>query len=314
MKFTTARSIFLASQIVLASWCFGVPTADTTYAPQDINPLLEQWKSALKSKPDSVDAVMRVSELELLSEGHEVAQKTLLNFIAEKNESLTPNSLWKAQKKLVEMQTRFVKDESQSLYFQSLAKVKLQDFSQALSLLNQADQLERGNFRILESKARCERELGQFNNYYETLKSAVQLVWVDQGWRDNLVEAQYYFKDFSDVISWAELQTSLVVSTRQKIALAMSMIEKGENHKAAIILFQVLDSSRDFGSNPIVWYGLGRAHRKQKNLKPAIRYFEKFLSVAARSKMLTSVGWDPYKTSEKLDEAKQWLLEVKQSP
>ena len=114
------------------------------------------------------------------------------------------------------MQDRFVKEESQSLYFQAIAKMKLQDFSQALILLNQALGLEKGNLLVLEAKAKSEKKMGFFSKYYQTLKTASEVAEVGQSWTENLLEAQYYFKDYSNYDSVDNINVDNLYSCKKK--------------------------------------------------------------------------------------------------
>ncbi len=288
--------------------------AEYYYSKYDFNQALALWREVYKSQPHSVEAVLKVSELELLLEGHEAAQKTILDFLNKHQHVISPSNYRRLYQQLNEMQNRFVRDDSQSFYFQSLAKIKLQDFSQALVVLNQANNFEKGNLRILEAKAKCEKQLGLFSKFYETLKSTKEVAQVSKSWTENLLESQYYFKDYSEVLHWFELQVKAHISPRQKIASAMALIEKGQNKEGGSLLLQINEAFKHSPPHPIVWYGLGRTMMSSQNSGVAIQYFERFLSSAGRPESFLIDGWDPYRSQEKVAEVTQWLSELRQSP
>lgn len=306
---------FLALFLVARTQAYNEPlvqSAEKSFLQNNFVEALELWKKVYKINPNSVEAVTRVSALQLFLEGHEVAQKTILEFINDKKEFLNFSQADFLRKRLLETQARFIKDESQSLYLQALAKIKLSNCAQALPLLNQANQIEKANSRILEWKAMCEREVGQFNHYYDTLKTAAEFTWIETKNQDDLIEAQYFFQDFSDINSWAQSQLGPSLSPRQKVAIAMATVEKNESLETSQRLFQLIETTKDKDLPAVVWFGLGRCYRKQGQFALAVRYFERFISLASKSQSLTTNGWDPYRTAEKLEDAKQWLLEAKQ--
>jgi len=291
-----------------------VQSAEAFYAQNDFPHALDSWKKIYKVNPHSVEAVIRVSDLQLLLDGHESAQKTILEFLSEGREHLSSSQVWIVQQRLLEVQNRFVKDDSQSLYFQAMVKIKLADFNQALPLLNQANQIEKGNSKILESKAQCERELGQYTQYYDTLKTTAELNWINNKVREELLEAQYFFRDFSDIIQWSQSQINSNMSLRQKTVISLAKLEKAENQDSVRAFLQIIEGAKGRPVNPMIWYGLGRCYRKMENVGAATKYFEKFVSMTAKSQVIATQTWDPYRTAEKLEDAKQWLLETKQSP
>lgn len=301
-----------ASHFVLAA-NFSLSTAAEYYfSKHDFGQALSLWQEVYKSQPNSVDVAIKVSELRFLLEGHEAAQKTLIEFLQEKRNFISPLKHEKLNQKLTEMQNRFFRDDSQSFYYQSLSKIKLGDFNQALVLLNQADQLERGNSKVLELKARCEKQLGQYSKYYETLKTSQDLILFNSNLIDNFLEGAYYFKDYSNILNWLELHSTSPISPRQRIAIAMAYLEKGEFQKAETLFYQLVSDLGPGPNHPIIWYGLGRALSNRPVSRLKMQYWEKFIKSAAEPGALILDGWDPYRTIEKVTEANKWLTELAQ--
>ncbi|MCX6103082.1 MAG: hypothetical protein NT000_07445, partial [Proteobacteria bacterium] len=55
--------------------------ADYYSSKHDYNQSLDLWTKVYTLEPQSVEAMLKVSELELLIKGHETAQQTLLQFL-----------------------------------------------------------------------------------------------------------------------------------------------------------------------------------------------------------------------------------------
>lgn len=289
--------------------------ADYYSSKHDYNQSLDLWTKVYTSQPQSVEAMLKVSELELLIKGHETAQQTILQFLHKQKNILSPYVIKDIQGRLWIMQNRFIKDESQSLYLQAITKIKLLDFSQGLALLNQSIALENGNLLVLQAKTNCEKKLGLFNKFYETLKLASSVVEMNRDWSESLLEAQYYFKDYGDMVTWFELQVKSTLSPRQRLASGMALIEKGQEKEGAFLLSQLHDSGKRSPVFPILWYGLGRVLIKQPaTIGAGVQYLERFLSATGQVDTLSIDGWDPYRSLEKVPEVKAWLADIKQIP
>jgi hypothetical protein len=288
--------------------------ADYYYSKSDYPQALMLWGEVYKSQQGSVPAMLKVSELELLLKGHEASQKTVLDFLARQRQFIS-SADWKSiQDYLEKIQTRFVKDESQSLYFQAVSKINLQNFTQALALLNQANSLEKGNLLILEAKADCEKRLGLFNKFYETLKATNEVIVVKTDWVESLLEARYYFKDYAEIVQWFEMQSEQILTPRQKLASGLALIEKGDEKEGGAILLQIKEKQLAKFSRPMLWYGLGRVFKREPySATLAIRYLERFLGSASNFEPLQAQNWDPYRAKEKVAEANQWLFGLRQS-
>ncbi len=289
--------------------------ADYYSSKHDYNQSLDLWTKVYTTEPQSVEAMLKVSELELLIKGHETAQQTILQFLKKQKNILSPSVIKDIQGRLWIMQNRFIKDESQSLYLQAMTKIKLLDFSQGLALLNRSIALENGNLLVLQAKANCEKKLSLFNKFYETLKLASSVVEMNRGWSESLLEAQYYFKDYGDVVTWFELQVKSTLSPRQRLSSGMALIETGQEKEGALLLSQLHNSRQSNPVFPILWYGLGRVLiKKPATIGAGVQYLERFLSATGQVDTLSIDGWDPYRSLEKVAEVKAWLADIKQTP
>lgn len=180
-------------------------------------------------------------------------------------------------------------------------------------MLNQANSLEKGNLSILEAKANCEKRLGLFNNFYETLKTANGIAVVKTGWIESLLEAHYYFKDYAEIVQWFEMRSEQFLTQRQKLISALALIEKGDEKEGGNLLFQIKEKSLAKSSRPILWYSLGRVLMKEPySTALAMGYLERFLNSASSLDALQAQSWEPYRVTEKVIEAKQWLIDLKQ--
>lgn len=300
-----AGSLWGASQVSLPPLA---KAAQYYFSQNDYSESLNLWSQVYALQPRSEEAMLKVAELQLMLQGHDAAQRTVLDFIQSNRHRLSPSSLEEVMKKLSYFQNRFVKDEAQSLYFQSIAKIKLKDYSQALVLLNQALSLEKGNLLLLESKAQCEKLLGFLGKYYDTLKVASEVANLSAHWTENLLESRYYFKDFSEVLSWYETQVKPNLTYRQKLAVAMALIEKGEDKEAAYLLERLSQVGLQKSVHPLVWYGYGRIFLQSPTMKGvAAQYLERFVSAMKSPHSVLIEGWDPYHCDEKLTQAQSWL-------
>lgn len=277
--------------------------AEYYFAKHDYSESLKLWQQLYQSQPESLEIMEKVAELQLMLEGHESAQKTISDFRKTNSDWLS----WETDKRILnllnETQSRFVKAEAQSLYFQARSKIKLKNFSQALGLLNQSWSLEKGNVLILVLKADCEKTLGLFSKYYETVKIAAELTLYDKSWMDQLLEAQFYFKDYKDILSWYESQKRKDLTVRQTLAVGMAYIDTKNPEKGIIILNRILDSHKVGSAYPIVWYGMGKAWCDEYNHGTGNNsYWDKFVRVMKVARPKTEDSWDPYGTLAKLNE------------
>lgn len=281
-------------------------TADDYFSQHDYPQALKLWEKFYEAHPESVDAMEKISLLRLMLEGHGAAQKTIVEFLKTNNRSCCSQ---KIQMILREVQTKFVKDEAQSLYFQARSKIKLKNFTQSLVLLNQALKIEPGNLLILDLKATCEKTLGLFSKYYDTVKILAEVTLNDRSWTEKLLEAQYHFKDYKEIVNWNEEIQKGPLSNRENLVVGMAYLETQNSKKALGFLRKVLPEKKDKELQSVALYGVGKAMKDSypDSLKYH-SYWSKFIQEMNSSKRVSPEGWDPFNTAEKLAE----VLKVEQ--
>jgi hypothetical protein len=281
--------------------------AEYYFSKHDYAESLNLWKQVYKLGPTSEEAMSKVAHLELMLEGHEPAEKTVVDFIRRYQNHLADSDLRRLRNLYYEIQTRFIKEEAQSFYFQALAKIKLKDFSKGLTLLNQSQKAEKGNLLIFQAEAQVEKRLGLFSKYYDTLKSGAAFNVFSTSWRDELLEAQYHFKDYSDILEWYESQIKSQLTSRQRLIIGLTLLEKGESRKAVFLLEKLQDNFQDKGMSSVVWYVLGKVYRENTALsKSFVTYSTKFLNATKSLEIVSEGIWDPYRLAEKRAEVLKW--------
>jgi tetratricopeptide (TPR) repeat protein len=285
--------------------------AEYYYSKNDYKQAFQLWSEVYSQSPDSLEALLKVSQLKLLFEGHQAFYQVLKDFNQRKGKNISVSYWEMLQSYIIDSQNRFLKDESQSLYYQAAARIKLGDLGQALTLLNQAESIEKGNLRILESKSQCEKRLGLENKYYETLKIARDLGATTSSWSEVLLEAYYHFRDYVGVTDWYQENKRKTLTSRQKLVCSMALIETGEIKQANSLLMEILETQPQDGIHPMVWFGLGRTLAGSKGTMPnAIQYLERFLVNAEHPESYWLDGWDPFRYQEHLGVANRLVTEL----
>jgi tetratricopeptide (TPR) repeat protein len=229
-------------------------TAEYYFSRQDYQQALNLWLEVLKRHPQNVDALLRIGELRLHFEGREALRTTLYDFVEKYKSQLNPDTLERIQTRWRELQTAFLTDQGQERYLQAVERLKRKDYEGARDFLVQAHGLEKGNIKILVDKAKCEKALGSFQEFYATLKEANKNDPFDALLRDDLIEAQIYFKDFNEVV---KLTGGTPSSPRQSVGVGVALMKVGENQKALKILQGMAESGKDKAVHPIVFFAVG---------------------------------------------------------
>jgi len=279
--------------------------AEYYFARHDYRQAFPLWQEVLKRQPDNVTAVLRVCELQVIFEGRVACTTTLTQFLNTNAATLNAESRKLVREKISSVHSLFLTDDGQSAYYQSLNRLKKKDWAAALPFLNQAASLEKGNLRVLKDKAHCEQALGQWEPMIQTWRTAYESQPFDgevvDGWLDSLI----YSGQFDRVIEAVKRDPELPKTPRQKIAYALSLLQTGKNDEALKYFHLASDAYRPGNPPPIVWWGTARA-LGEKGHPPAEAQaaLDKFIRAFASPPVATSTPlWDPYRLSEKLDEA-----------
>jgi tetratricopeptide (TPR) repeat protein len=285
--------------------------AEYYFSRQDYNQSLALWSEVLKRRPDNLSAVYRVAELKLMFQGRVASRDVILGFLAGAGRNLNSDARRDIKLKLGELQSTFVTDDGQSVFLRALPKIRHGDCQGAMALLVQAAGAEGGNLRVLQEKARCEKTLGLYERFYESLRAAFDSDPFDESVRENLFEAYVYNGEMAKVIAMAKEGDS-TLSLRERIAYAVALTESGAEAAALPILQNTIEQEKLTGVPPIVLYALGKAFAaKPDGLAEATSYLERFLGAAARPENTLINGWDPYRSAEKLEQAKKMLSSLK---
>ena len=288
-------------------------SAEYYYSRQEFREAYQLWNELLKRQPDNLQALGRVCELKTLFEGRTACRELLKGFLNRRESSLTPDVLDGLRTKILNLESVFVTDEGQTAYLQAMGRVQNKDCPGALKLLTHAFQVEKGNILIARQKARCEKTLQLYDQFYQTIKFANEVIPVDRDLSEQLSETHVYYRQFVSVVERVERNKGMFDSLRSRLAYGISLAELGKDDPALNVLQNLVDQERQSGVHPIAWFYLGQIFSKKQNSSAvAISYLEKFISSSAQPENNKIDGWDPYRATDRTVEAKKLLLSVKE--
>ncbi len=299
--------LFLATASVAATDT-SVQVADYYYARYAYRQALPLWLEVARKQPSNLSAVLRVAELKLLSEGREASRNWLRDFLTREGHSMSPESLQVVGARLTDLQETFLTDEGQTLFYQALARIRREDCEGAIPGLIQAINLEKGNIRLTKEKARCEKMLGQFQNYYESLNAIYVAVPLQTQVQEDLAEAHLNFHHPELAVAMFDSRLGESLKTpRARLIFGLALLEQGKTASAHLIL-EPLVHGREV--RPILYYGMGKILSQKTNTRAvAVHYLEQFVASAKPS----TNAWDPYHVEERLADAKALLLSLRGS-
>lgn len=302
-----------------------IPSAVATTAPlviaeryydQDYAQAIKLLSDTLKLTRNRGDALLRLSELKLMVEGRASVRDLVLQFLESHQKNLSVDLRHKIQNKLSELQRIFLTDQGQSLYLQAVPRLQHDDFQSALSLLEQALQIEKGNTLIFLKKMLCEKKLGFVDRYYETLKRAFELDPFESDIVNELMEAHIYFSKPSDAVFLAtHFLEEGVQPLRMRVAHAIALLDSGTFNRAEAILNSILEKEKNISVPPIVFFALGKIFKSKPNRSlEALAYLERFVKAVRVLEPMTVAqksAWDPYRLHERVSESEQWIQQLK---
>lgn len=285
-------------------------SAEYYYNRQDYGQALPLYQQILAVQPENVSALGRLCEMKLLIEGRNSCFEVLQNKVP------TPwGKSVDGKRVLSEFWDRFasvfVTDDGQTAYLVGMVRANQRDWAGALAHFDQAASLENGNLKVLRAKVRAEKGLKRYEAVYSTLEKINTANPFDYSQWDDWLEALYYRRDFDRVIAAAKERGDDLVSLRQRIAIAASLVESGRHNEALPLLQAVVARERGV-VHPIVWYSLAKAFASRPGaMTEAIFSLERFLSVMKKPEAVFVEGWDPFHTEELKDDAQKLLTELK---
>lgn len=286
-------------------------SAEYYYNKQDYAQALPLWEQILDQQPENVTALTRVCEMKVLREGRGPCREVL-------GKSL--NSPWgrtvEGRRALAELLDRFLNqfmtEDGQSAYLIGMARLQTNDFATALTSLQHAQSLERGNARILRAQAKCERQLKRWEGLYQTLSQLTETHPLDFSQWDDWLESLIYRRQFATVTSEVKRRGEELISLRQRAALGIALVEQKEDALALPILQGLVARDKSAYVHPIVWWGLAQIFsRRPASQSEALLTVEKFVSVLKRPEAALIDGLDPYRSDEAKESAEKLLAELK---
>jgi tetratricopeptide (TPR) repeat protein len=288
--------------------------AEYYFTRHDYKQAYQLWLDVSKRQSDSVFALLRVAELKLMFEGRDAARDALRKYLDMAPIQKSGNeSRREVKDKLKFVESTFISDEGLSLYLQASSRIKRKDCAGAVTLLSRAVSLESGNLLVYLDRGFCERSLGAFDHYYETVKLAYDNDPYEKEVAENVTEGHLYFKQYNKALEVLAKAPDIASSVKGRTQLALSLTEIGKTGEALPLLQSVMDQQKQAGFHPIVLYMMGRilASRLDASVE-ATNYLERFLAAAPREiQSLSNEGWDLYHIQERVDDAKKILAQLK---
>lgn len=285
--------------------------AEYYFSHQDYKQALALWTEVQKKSPKNADVLLRIAELKLHFGGREAMRETLYDFVERYRTQISPANLEKIQKRWQELQDIFLTDQGQEKYLQAVAKLSRGDFEGALTYLNQANELEKGNLKILLAKAKCEKSTKALEAFYATMKQAYQSNPFDSQVLEDLTEAHIYFENYGDAISIYKPGHNTPESVRVSLGYAVALMETGDNAQSLKIMKKVISDQKQNTVHPIAFFVAGKLlAQRPRERGEAISYLRRFLSEANRNEKMKADGWDAYRTGDKVLVAKKLLVKL----
>jgi tetratricopeptide (TPR) repeat protein len=278
--------------------------ADHYFKQQDYRQAFPLWQRVLKEDPENPIAVAHVAELTLWFQGRSGVPDLFLG-VLEKSKLSRPQQN-QLKQKYWDLQTGFLSDAAQNLYWQAKHRIARGDLPGALRALEGASDKEPGQFLILRQKAGVERRLGAVDAYFQTLRQVFRSYPYDPATRLDWVEALLYQKQYAALLQALEREGPLTPSYEALRLIAL--VDSGDWSSALHPLRTLSKTSSKL--SPVLYYALADAIRQTGNSAECRRWYEKFLS-----KVVVPEGeavWEPYRIAERVAEARRYLAVFRQ--
>ncbi len=303
--------VFLAALGLLVGTLHAKSTPSATaaefyYRQHDFRQALALWQDVLLRDPDNYNARVRVAELSLWTEGHGTLAERMRPALDAKSK-LSPDARALLKRKFWELQTVFLTDQAQNLYYQGKHRAERGDARGAWDFLNQAAVLDRGQFLILRERARMEKALGEFDQFYETLRQAAKSYPYDSSNTTDLAEAHLRAKSPTAALETLRgLETPLNAS--QTILYAVALADSGAGASVLPTLRSLAVSRAGKPSpQPVVYYALAQVLALTPgNEVESKKWLERFIQ-ALPTDTPPAAAWDPFHLPERLADARRSL-------
>lgn len=280
-----------------------VPTsaAEYYYRHHEYAEALPLWKEVAAREPANLTALLRVAEMTLWLEGRDALVQPFQRFLSQKG--LSPQTRRLARTRLLELQSTFLTDKAQGLFFQAKHRAERGDRAGAKECLNQASELDPGQFPILSLRAELEKEAGEFENYYQSLQAAVKSVPYDSAAVWGLALAHLAFKEpIAAVRALREVEAPNTLA--RKTVWAVALADAGQNSQALAVLKPLLVPLPQKGISPVAFFAMAQALETAGSKDEAALWYRRFL---AAPDILKSLDWDPFRLQDRAAEARKKL-------
>lgn len=307
-------TMLAANLVVAAVPDPGAQAADYYFAHYDYAQAFTLWNGVFQRQPDSVAALLRLSELRLMFEGHAAVAKSMLEYLSAHQATISRENRRQVREKLSALQSVFLTDDGQALFLQGLARSHGGDCLAALPFFSQAEKVEKGNVKVLREEAACETNTGAFDRNYTSLKHAYELQPFDSDVVDALSESYLYYSENQKVLELFPAESEAPHTLRQRTAQAVALYRSGATAPALLLLESL--AAEKSAVSPIVFFELGKALAEAPAVDgrraQAIAHLKYFLSRVPDAPVVAPLvpAWDPYRLSEQAAEARTLLASL----
>jgi hypothetical protein len=265
---------------------------------------LPLWQEVLAREPENAQAVVRVAEMSLWTEGRAGIADRFRPALDSKSK-LSAEARTQLKRKLRELQSVFLTDQAQNLYYQGRHRAERGDTRGAWESISQAAVLDRGQFLILRERARLEKSLGEYDPYYETLRLAAKSYPYDPELTTQLAEAHLRAKSPTAALEVLRGQDA-ELDAPQTVLYAIALADSGAGSSLLPTLRTLANRQGKAAPNPVVYYSLAQVlSMTPGNEAEAKKWFERFIESVPAS--TTPTGWDPFHVPERLADARRSL-------
>lgn len=289
-------------------------SAEYYFQKQDYAQALLLWQKELERQPDSLNAVMRVSDLKFLLEGREPAKLVLLKYLDESKGPPFAEKRARAKEKLSYFQSTFLSEDAQTQYFKGLFRAGKNDCLNAVPLFDRALTTEKENTLILREKAKCEFQSGLWANYYATLKLLANADPFDIKTVGQLLEAHSHFNKKEEIAILFQKDADFSAVFNHRLIYALALLDTGRGDQAMPIFLSLAGETKNFQLPAVIFYGIGKTLAERKDsLGEALSYFDKFTRSFPARPLLLENQWDPYHLTTRYDETIKKMKEIRDS-
>lgn len=286
-----------------------ISAAEYYFEKNQYDDSLKLWGELSRRYPSNISVLRRLVDHQFLLLGRVKARETLVS--AMRQPGISPEQALSLQDKLNDLNARFISDDGQSSYLQGVAKSRHGEFAKAEKLLEFASRAENVNTTVLNELVRCQAAQGAWDRYTASLQQLFSLNPFDWKLRLNLAEALIFQAQPAQALATLGSPSEIPRSVPHQVAYAAALFDSGDRNRSIAIFTEVVKHHETV--HPIAWYYLGTLGNP--NLAEHSRLYIQRFQRAAKKLKPAAGGFDPYRTSERLQqiEATRGDLSLKRS-